>query len=303
MERNEHNYEREFRNKLHDRDRDYSRGYDRDYDRNYSRGRSNDNEQFENYRDRYSNRGNYYGMSDNDYEYRNVKSKNTRPSDQDYSYSGPMQDSKNRDYRSGSREEYHYGDPNPYMGNSRNTSYGSSAGTGWRSERDAGRSRGNYSGYGYGSQGNDRYSRQDNSYQYGGEGRRYSDFGRDEGRTYDRNRGYNAGTEDSYYDRGDFKHSRHENDYGRNRDYSNSYYSGNYDDSSARYKGEIRNADRDRDDNYATGLYASNRSYVSDHSDSDGDRYSSRERRRPRSGPDYSANSRISSYGYDNFGI
>ncbi|MFD2514958.1 hypothetical protein ACFSRY_13860 [Pontibacter locisalis] len=297
MERNEHNYDREFRNKLHHRDEDYGR----DYDRSYNRSRSNENEPFENYRDRYSSQGNYYGMRDDDYEYRNVKSTNTRPSDYSSSNAGPMQDSQNRDYRSGSSSNYHYGDPNPYMGNSRNEGYESTRGTGWRSENDSGRGRGNYSGYGFGD--SDRYSRQDNSYRYGGEGRRYSDFGRDEERTYDRNRSYNAGTEDSYYDRGDFKRKRHENDFGRDRDYSNRYYDGSYDDSDFRYKGEIKSVDRDRDDNYATGLYASNRSYVSDHNDSDGERTSSRQNRHHRSGPDYSANSRISSYGYDNFGI
>ncbi|WP_439881861.1 hypothetical protein ACSX1A_01620 [Pontibacter sp. MBLB2868] len=301
MERNEHKYDREFINKLQDRDSRYSRGYDRDYDRHYDR----DNEHFENYRDRYSARGNYYGMPDSDHEYRNVKSRDTRPSEFDKSSGGPMQDSKSRDYSTGSSSShYHYGDPNPYMGNSRNEGYERTRGTGWRSESDAGRSRGNYSGYGYGRQDNDRYDRQDNSYRYEGEGRRYRDFGRDEDRTDDRNRSFNAGTEDSYYDRGDFNRSREDNDYGRNRNYSRSYYSGNFDDSSSHYKGEIRNSDRDRDDNYATGLYASNRAYVSDHrNESDGDRNSSRERRHPRSGPDYSANSRISSYGYDNFGI
>lgn len=256
-----------------------------------------DNEQFENFRDRYSDRGNYYGMRDEDAEYRNVRSTGNT----NYG-SGPVGGYGASSHRgtSGSRnsqDNYHYGDPNPYMDNDRNGGYDRTRGTGWRDNNDR------YSNYGS-SRTNDRenYDRQDNSYHYGdqGQGRRYSDFGRDEGRTYNRNtnRGYNAGTEDSYYDRSDFKHSRSDNDYrggSRNNSQRDDH---NNDSEDFRYSGRIQSSGSSRDDNYATGLYASNRAYNSDNpSNSDGDRSSSREKRSGRSGPDYSSRSSISDYG------
>lgn len=263
---------------------DRSRGYNKD----------NRNEQFENYRDRYSNRGNYYGMQDAGHEYRNVRSTGSTGS----SSSGPMQSGRHDDYRAGHSDSYHYGDPNPYMGNSRNRDYGSGSEFGWRSERDTRHSRGNNFGD------RDRYGRQDNSYRYSGEGRHYNEFARDENRTDDRYRSYNAGTADHYVDRGPIREGREDNDYGRkNMQYGESpYYEGTYDDSDFRYSGEIRSSrNRSDDDNYATGLYASNRAYVSDHRNragsSDGDRVSSRERRYGRSGPDYGSSSGVSSYG------
>lgn len=266
-------------------DRDYR---DRDYDRDQHR---NEHGQFENYRDRYSNRGNYYGMPNSGYEYRNVSGSQSR----DYNKYNSGRDS---DYGS-SRGDYHYGDQNKYMRHDRNEPH--MRRDDWRSERDSGSSRDNYSNYG--NRNENPYRRQDNSYQYSGSGRRYSDFGRDEDRTYTKN-SYNPGSVDSYHDRSEFKRKREENDFGRDQDRSNPVYDGSYDDSDFRYHGSIVNSSsKDRDDNYATGMYASNRSYVSDNREGDGERMSSRERRHPRSGPNYDANSGISSYGYDNFGI
>ena len=271
---------------------------------NYGDNRNND---FENYRDRYSNRGNYYGMQDQGHEYRNVRSTGGTA----YGSSGPVGGYGASSHRGamesqGSGDHYRYGDPNPYMGYNRNEGYEQTRGTGWRSEGDSGRGRGNYSGYGFGS--NDRYGRQDNSYRYSGEGRRYSEFARDENRTDDRYRSYNAGTADHYLDRGPHKERREDNDYGRNRRGGESpYYEGSYDTSDFKYSGEIKSPRRHRDDdNYATGSYPSNRAYVSEHrskaGSSDGDRMSSRERRHGRSGPDYGAWSGAGTYGYDTYG-
>ncbi|GAB3204434.1 hypothetical protein ABID22_003336 [Pontibacter aydingkolensis] len=257
------------------------------------------NRQFDNYRDRYSGGGNYYGMPDQGYEYRNVKNTGSTGS----SSSGPMQSGKHDDYRTGGREHYHYGDPNPYMGNNRNRDHGAGNEFGWRSERDTRHSRGNNFG------GNDRYARQDNSYRYSGEGRHYNEFARDENRTDDRYRSYNAGTADHYLDRGPIRERREDNDYGRNRMQGESpYYEGTYDNSDFKYSGEIRSPRRGQSqDNYGTGLYASNRANVSEHrseaGSSDGERRSSRERRQGRSGPDYGAWSGAGSYGDDTFGV
>lgn len=276
-----------------ERDHEY---YNRNSRNSNQQGRQGD-EQFENYRDRYSDRGNYYGMRDEDNAYRNVRSSGSN----NYG-SGPAGGYGASLHRGASgsgsnQDQYHYGDPNPYMENDRNGGYNRTRGTGWRDNNDR------YSNYGS-SRTNDRenYDRQDNSYQYGdqGQGRRYSDFGRDEGRTYNRstNRGYNAGTEDSYYDRSDFKHDRSENDYRGGRRNSGEWDDHNNSREDFRYSGRIQDSGSSRDGNYATGLYASNRAYNSDHpSNSDGDRASSRQRRSGRSGPDYSNRSSISDYG------
>ncbi|WP_237586741.1 hypothetical protein [Pontibacter russatus] len=267
---------------------------------NSDRQRRQDNEKFENYRDRYTSRGNYYGMRDTDAEYRNMRSTGST----NYG-SGPVGGYDASSYRGGgdrhNQNHYHYGDPNPYMGNDRNGGYERTRGTGWRDNNDR------YSHYGSNrTDDRERYDRQDNSYQYGdqGQGRRYSDFGRDEGRTYNQhtNRGYNAATEDSYYDRSDFDHDRSDNDYrgsSRNPQRNLSQWQDRYNDSDDfRYSGRIQSSGSDRGDTYATGLYASNRAYNSDNpSDSDGDRSSSRQRRSGRSGPDYSSRSSISDYG------
>jgi hypothetical protein len=274
--------------------RNFSRGYRDDSHRSDHRNNRRNNEDFENYRDRYSSGGNYYGMQDENAEYRNVRSTgNTNFG------SGPVGGygaSSHRGARNEDQNQYHYGDPNPYMGNDRNGGYDRTRGTGWRDNNDR-----NYRGDSRTSD-RERYSRQDNSYQYGGEGRRYSDFGRDEGRTYNRdtNRGYNMGTEDSYYDRGSFGYDRSVNDYrGGKRDQDADY---DHKSDDFRYSGRIQNAGSDRDDNYATGLYASNRAYNSEQqSNSDGERTSSRHKRYDRSGPNYSASSSASDYGAGEF--
>ena len=293
-----------------ERDNEY---YNRDYRNNNNNRKSNQNyrdndEQFENYRDRYSSRGNYYGMQDEDAEYRNVRSTGSNTYGQGPS-SGPVEGYQASNRRSSrgdsgnSQDQYRYGDPNPYMGNDRNGGYDRTRGTGWRDNNDR------YTDYdNSGSSGRDQgreggYSRGDNSYQYGGAGRRYGEFGRDEGRTYnrDRNSGYNMETEDSYYDRSDFKYDRSDNDFrGSDRSRNSAYSRDNdryLDNDDFRYSGRIQNAGSDRDDNYATGLYSSNRAYVSEQqSDSDGDRVSSRHNRHGWSGPDYNASSTASEY-------
>ena len=258
----------------------------------------NRDQQFDNYRDRYSNRGNYYGMEDARQAYRDVKS-----SGGSSSYGrGPMQSGRHEDYRTGGRDQYRYGDQNPYMSHERNRDYGRSNEFGWRSERDTGHSRGDSFGA------RDRYGRQDNSYRYSGEGRRYSEFARDEKRTDDRNRSYNAGTADHYIDRGPQPERREDNDYGRDQEISGEspYYEGTYDTSDFKYSGVIRTPlNRSDEGRYSSGRYGSDRGYKGEHhrqaGSSDGEHVSSR-RRHPRSGPDYSANSPISSYGYTDFG-
>ena len=284
--------------------------YNRDY-RNSNRNRNQDNrnndEQFENYRDRYRSGGNYYGMRDEDAEYRNVRSTGSNT----YG-SGPVAGYNASSYRgtqdnnNSNQDQYRYGDPNPFMGNDRNGGYERTRGTGWRDNNDryTNNHTGNDNSSGVRDQGRDGgYSRGDNSYQYSGGGKRYGDFGRDEGRTYNQNRnsGYNAGNEDSYYDRSDFKYDSSDNNYrggGRSRNSAYSRDNDRYlDNEDFRYSGRIQSSGSDRDDNYATGLYSSNRDYVSDQqSNSDGDRVSSRHNRYGKSGPDYGASSAASGY-------
>ncbi|MDX5422119.1 MAG: hypothetical protein LPK07_06910 [Hymenobacteraceae bacterium] len=302
MERDERRrYHREFENKLHHNDYYYNEPYDYDNAR-YSRGSTEDRGSLSNYRNRYTDRGNYYGMNDQGAEYRNVRS----TGDTNYG-GGPVGGYGASSYRGTDydQDNYRYGDQNPYMDNDRNGGYKRTRGTGWRSESDYGdrENRGSYSGYGYGDSDNDRYGRQDNSYRYSGQGRRYSDFGSDEGRrTYDssQNRGYNIGTDDSYYDRSDYNYSSADNNLGgarfsdeSDRGYNQGAYRDDY-----RYEGRIQSTDRDSDsdDNYATGLYASNRARVSDKYSERENRYSDQDRYH-QSGPDYSQQSPIRDYG------
>ncbi|WP_266204539.1 hypothetical protein [Pontibacter kalidii] len=276
---------------------------DREYQRDYE-NRSDRNEAFDNYRDRYSNRhGNYYGMRDENAEYRNVRSANPDPNF-GYRSGGPVGGYGASSYRGVTEQrgsDYHYGDPNPYMGNRRNEQSGGyerQRGTGWGAEDNYGTygtARGTNYSAGSGSHDSDRYRRQDNSYRSGGQGRRYEDFNRDEKMYRGRSdRGYNMLGIDAYYDRGEHRERRSDNDYrgGQQRN----YYDRDYDSDDMRYRGEISNSGQR--DNYATGLYASNRSYVSDNDD-----YSQRSSRYRRpgetSGPDYRANSGASSYGME----
>lgn len=284
MERNDQKYHREFMNKLDHNDRtrnDYGDSYS-----NYNRDRDRDSDRpFENYRDRYSNQhGNYYGMSNENAAYRNVQSSKTDPN-YGYQSGGPVGGygaSSHRGINNG-ENDYHYGDPNPHMGNRRNdqsSGYERTRGTGWGAEDNYG-TYGTSRGTNYSSGAdNDRYNRQDNSYRYSGQGRRYEDFNRDEdqgnkmyrGRS---DRGYNMLGIDAYNDRGEHRERRSDNDYrGGDRD---QYYNRDYDNDDTRYRGEIRNSDRSRND------------------------YSQRSSRYRRSGetsgPDYRADSGISSYG------
>lgn len=312
MERDNQYYNRGYRND-DNRNRNQSI-WDTDNDRNRSqsswsgdrdRGQNSwgNDRQFENYRNRYSSGGNYYGMRDQNAEYRNVRSTGSNT----YG-SGPVGAYDASSYRgtqdNDNQEQYRYGDPNPYMGNNRNGGYERTRGTGWRESNDRYSNHGSDSNYGVRDQGREGgYSRGDNSYQYSGGGRRYGEFGRDEGRTYnrDRNTGYNIGTDDSYYDRSDFKYDREDNNYrggGQSRETGYSRDQDRYlDNEDFRYSGRIQSSGSDREDNYATGLYASNHDYLSDQeSDSDGDRVSSRQNRSGRSGPDYRASSSASDY-------
>ncbi len=269
------------------------------YNQSYSNRREESRP--ENY-ERYTDRGNYYGMPHHEDRYDNVSVRDGRDSGR---FSpGPMGGygannynkhySSNQDNVHRNRDNhYRYGDDNHFR-----QSHGYS---GQQDSQDRGfnkRDNYNYSpeyGSNYDVTGNRMYARQENSYQSQGRGRRFEDHGKDER--------YNYGHEltDIHHDRGPLERDSSQNDYNpqvRNRGFGEH-------DEDFRYSGEIRstgNRNSNRD-NYATGLYASNRSYVSDHSDSDGDRYSSRENRSRRSGPDYSKSSPISGYGYDTFGI
>lgn len=285
-------------------DQYYNRDDRKDNNRNRNENYRNKDEQFENYRDRYSSGGNYYGMRDENAEYRNVRSTGSN------TYGGgPVGGygaSSWRGAQDSDQDQYRYGDPNPYMGNDRNGGYERTRGTGWRDNNDryTNNTRNNIDDRGRDQGREGGYSRGDNSYQYSGAGRRYGEFGRDEGRTYnrDRNSGYNIGTDDSYYDRSDFKYDREDNNYrggGRSRETGYTRDQDRYlDNEDFRYSGRIQKSDSNREDNYATGLYSSNRDYLSDQrqSDSDGDRVSSRQNRYGKSGPDYGFNSSVSEY-------
>ncbi len=179
MERNErYNRDNEWNRNSNDEDSgnnlsDHLRTYHDDYNsrsnrndnfrgQDNSRERDRNNEDLSEFKNRYSRRGNYYGMSDQNYEYRNVKSQGNT---YDNSSGGPVggygagsyprdnsnDNSRSYDYnrtnRSGNGgdrhksdesynsqgEHYRYGDPNPYMGNDRNGGYERSRGTGWDS--------------------------------------------------------------------------------------------------------------------------------------------------------------------------
>ena len=259
-------------------------------DRSRRNDEHNRNQQFENYRDRYQDHGNYYGMPNEGAAYRNVRS-TSESSRYGHDSGRPMQSGMREDYRS--RENYHYGDPNPYMSDNRNRDYGRRNEFDWRSERDSYYGKG--SNFGKSLSEPHHYARQDNSYKSTGQGRRVSEFARDEHRTDDSYRSYNPGNSDSYYDRGKQPERREDNDYDKPKYSGESpYYEGTYDNSDFRYHGTIRNVDHQGDDRFGPGRRSEYRS-----GSSDGDRSSSRNRNTRRSGPDYSADSQIGSYGTD----
>ncbi|PKV63050.1 hypothetical protein [Pontibacter ramchanderi] len=269
------------------------RNYDSDHRNRGSR--SGDSHNLSNYQSRYQSRGNYYGMPDQDYEYRGVSAQGRnyggsssgpgggygasswRSGQGDRHTQGQMHQNEwgsgtsysNRDYYGTGRSQsdhYRYGDPNPYMNYQRQSSYDRD--TDWRRESDV-------------DHANRRYARQENSYRHTGHGRRFDQYGQDERYNYahgqqDGRRSIedSENLDDRYYDRGEHSRSSSDNDYGRQ-------YGSNYDH---------RNQDRwGRDDNYESRRYRER-----GHDDSPS--------RSPRgygypSGPDYSANSPITNYG------
>lgn len=265
---------------------------------------SNQNEEMNNASGRYRSGGNYYGMSDAHEANHNVRhtkgdnysqsapgpvggygASSYRGTEQGQSYSNRNSDNYNagsgyyqgNSNHQGQHEHYRYGDPNAYMQGLRNTQSGRSGNSGYdyNEERGYGTTgqhySGNYqSGNNSGNQSDNRYSRQDNSYQMDGEGRRYNEFARDEQRSY------NPGNIDMYQGRDDFNYSRSDNDFGSNRrDNGNQYFEGGFDNDDIRYgNAEIRDTNRSRNQN------------------ENQNRTSSR-----RSGPDYSADSPISGFG------
>ena len=253
-------------------ERDNRRHHDSD-------NRSNRHDGFQNYRDRYSNRhGNYYGMHDEHAEYRDVRSSNPDPNF-GYRSGGPVGGYGASSHRGVTErsEHYRYGDPNPYMGDRRNQrgGYDRDSGINWE-ERDVYGTYGNPRSTNYSAGSN--YSRQDNSYQYGGQGRRYEDFNTDEKMYRGRgDHGYNMLGIDAYYDRGEHPERRSDNDF-RGSDYQRDYYNRHHSGDDERYRGEIHSSNRS--DNYDYSQRSS--------------RY-----RRPgeTSGPDYGAHSGPSAYG------
>ncbi|PVY42845.1 hypothetical protein [Pontibacter virosus] len=274
------------------------RTYDSD---NRNRGhRSGDNDNLSNYQSRYESRGNYYGMPDQGYEYRDVSSQGRnyggsssgsgggygasswRNQDDRHtqgqmhqnewgsgsSYSNRERGSHGSGSGSTQTDHYRYGDPNPYMNYQRQGGYERDRDTDWRRESDV-------------DHANRRYARQENSYRQTGHGRRFDQYGKDERYNYahgkqDGRRSIEdpESLDDRYYDRGEHSRSSSDNDYGR-------HYGSNYDH---------RNQDRrGRDDHYESSRYRER-----GHDDSPS--------RSPRgygypSGPDYSANSPITNYG------
>jgi hypothetical protein len=286
MERNEHY-----------NDRNYNQ-----FDDYGSQGRGNES---------YSQRGNYYGIHDSNYGHGNVRMQQ-RPDFNDFSQgpvggygAGNYNDTYNRTHRNRD-DHYRYGDDSHFK-----QSHGYSSGdtyrtNDYRSEEYRNRDYRNRSNEGqdyssglpyssnYDVAGNRRYARQENSYQNPGHGRRYSEFGQDEKRNYSHE------LTDIHHDRGRIPDSS-ENDYRGDIRPSNAY-DFDEDKEDFRYSGRIVDAGSDRD-TYASGLYSSNRAYVSDHSESDSDRFNTRSNRSRRSGPDYSKSSPITGYSNESFGL
>ena len=188
---------------------------------------------------------------------------------------------------SGDRD-YRYGDPNPYMQNDRNGGYERSRGTGWRSESDDYRRNSNYDQ----NSDQDRYSRQDNSYRSGGQGRRISEYGRDEYNTYGQHEARGEQLDHGYVDRGE--HSSRNRDYNYDPSRQSSSRRGGYDPSGY-------NADRpnlaNQHDSYSSGSSRrqSQDKGLFDHTRNDYPA-SSRHGDRHRSGPDWSADSAASDF-------
>ncbi len=273
----------------------------RDYENRNDRRNEQDEHKLSNYLSSYQESGNYYGMPDDDHENRNGRvnrgenfgnnssGSSQRSSsnygaygrgndNQDYGQSSRGGNRQNGNYNSGNNQSsrgggnqndhYRYGDSNSQMDYNRNGGYERGRGTGWRSESDDSR------------RGSTDYSRQDNSYHYqpNSVGKRYSEFGRDERNNF----GRNEELTDIHRDRGEHTRRRSDNDYDNP---------------------ENRRNNRDKD-NYATGLYSSNRAYLADQGkDRDEDMFDHTSNNYPnrsprgygqKSGPDWSADSPIS---------
>lgn len=259
--------------------------YDQNYDTRRYTNRKEETELPESY-DRYSRRGNYYGMPDTDAAYHNVSVQ--RREDSGSFSPGPMggygAGNYNENYErvhSNRDNHYRYGDDSHFrqahgysgQGDYRNESYRNRDRVYDRYGDSQDYSRGQQYSSNYDVAGNRRYARQENSYQNPGHGRRYSEYGRDER--------YNYGHEltDIHHDRGEHIRSQSENDFVRNYRPANQFdFDENKED--YRYRGRIEN----------TGSGQSlNRENMN---------------RGPRpSGPDYSRQSPIGSYGYETFGI
>lgn len=228
----------------------------------------------------YSQRGNYYGISDTDHGHGNVR---IQQRDDFHEFSrGPVggsgasnyNETYNRTHRNRD-DHYRYGDDDHFR-----QSHGYAGHQDYRSEEYINRTRAeqdysrdqNYSSN-YDVAGNRRYARQENSYENPGRGRRFSEFGQDERHNY----GHEL--TDIHHDRGKLSRSSSDNDYGRNYRPANQFdFDENKED--YRYSGRIESS-------------GSNRNQY---------REDVNRNRRP-SGPDYSKHSPISNYGYDTFGI
>ncbi|MBC5772545.1 hypothetical protein H8S95_00585 [Pontibacter sp. KCTC 32443] len=254
------------------------------YSNNYQQHYSNENNPSQ-FSQRYTQRGNYYGMPDNQREYGNVRIQQ-RHDFNDFS-EGPVggygAGNYNENYERVHRnrdDHYRYGDDPHFKQSHGYTGQSDYRSNDYRSQdyKNRDRDNQNYSrGQQYSSNydvaGNRRYARQENSYENPGHGRRYSEYGRDERRNY----GHEL--TDIHHDRGEFDHSRHDNNYGRNYRPSNQFdFDENKED--YRYSGRIESTGSNRNEN---------RENMS---------------RGPRpSGPDYSKWSPLGSYGYETFGI
>ncbi|NDK55252.1 hypothetical protein [Pontibacter fetidus] len=248
--------------------------YDSNYDTSRYTNRREENAP-ESY-NRYSQRGNYYGIADTDHGHGNVR---IQQRDDFYEFSrGPVGGygaaNYNDNYRNTHRnrdDHYRYGDDNHFK-----ESHGYTGNQDYRSEEYRNRisQDQNYSrGSNYGDAGNSRYARQENSYQNPGYGRRYSEYGQDE------RRNYNHDLTDIHHDRGEHSRSASDNNYGRNYRPANQF---DFDDNKEdyRYSGRIKSSGS-TNDQYRENV----------------------NRNRHPSGPDYSRHSPISNYGYDTFGI
>ena len=144
------------------------------YDQRNSQGNGNEQQ----FRQRYSQHGNYYGMPNNDHEYRNVRMQQ-RHDFNDFSEgpSGGYGANNYNDVYRNRDDHYRYGDDQHFRQSHGYTGQQNSHSTDYRNDDNYSRSQPYSSGYDVA--GNRRYARQANSYDNPGHGRRYGDYGRD----------------------------------------------------------------------------------------------------------------------------